>query len=325
MPGGAALSYARVRVLVTGASGFIGRHVAAALQAAGADVAVLARDPARVDAAIASRAVVLHADLNNTGEFASVIARFRPAILFNLAGYGVARDERDEVITRHVNMHAVGEAIEAMSADADEAWEGARIVQAGSALEYGAITEPLDENAQPLPTTSYGQTKLAATTILKHAREQVGFPSVTARLFTVFGPGERQGRLFPTLLAARATKGRIPLSIGTQSRDWVYVEDVATALVALGRVPAATLVGGQPPFDAPSINVASGNLTSVRDFALAAARALGIDEARLGFGDVPQHPDEMFHGPVPVVRLQTAIGFLPPADPSSGLARAVAR
>jgi nucleoside-diphosphate-sugar epimerase len=123
---------------------------------------------------------------------------------------------------------------------------------------------------------------------------------------------------------SRGGDQRIPLSEGTQSRDWIYVEDVATALLALGRLPAERLLCGQHPFDAPAINLASGNLTPVRDFVLAAASVLGIPEARLGFGDKPPHPDEMHHGPVPVTRLLAALGWLPPADPASGLRRAAA-
>jgi UDP-glucose 4-epimerase len=315
-------SYRDVRVLVTGATGFIGSWVARKLLAAGASVAIVARAKKKVHPELAAKAKVFQHDLTNAGGFAAAVTNARPSIVFNLAGYGVARTERDDVTAHRVNMLAVGEAIEAIAMISGDSWEGARLVQAGSALEYGAIEEPLDENAQALPTTTYGQTKLAATTILCHARDEVRFPSVTARLFTVFGPGEREGRLFPTLQAAAKTDGRVPLSDGTQARDFIYVEDAATALLGLGLVSRDRLVGGMHPFDSPAINVASGNLTSVREFALAAAKQLGIDPSRLGFGDLPKLPEEMFHGPVPVARLQAALGWLPPADPADGLARA---
>jgi nucleoside-diphosphate-sugar epimerase len=318
-------SYQGVRVLVTGASGFIGRHVAKMLVAKGALVMIVARDKKRLDPELAGKTKVLVHDLTNAGGFAAAIATGRPSIVFNLAGYGVAKVERDDVTAHRVNMLAVGEALEAIAMIAGDAWEGARIVQAGSALEYGAIEEPLDENAQPLPTTTYGQTKLAATTIIQHARDEVRFPGVTARLFTVFGPGEREGRLFPTLAAAAKTTGRIPLSEGSQSRDWVYVEDAAKALLDLGLVPAERLVSGLHPFDAPAINLASGNLTTVREFAIAAAKALGIAQDRLGFGDLPPLPEEMHHGPVPIARLQAALGWIPPCEPADGLARAAAQ
>lgn len=317
-------SYRDVRVLVTGATGFIGRRVTQDLVAAGAAVAVVARDPKRLDPAVAGRVNVLEHDLTNPGELASAIAASRPSIVFNIAGYGVGKDEKDDVTAHHVNMLLVTEAVEAIREVVDDAWGGARFVQAGSAFEYGAITQSLDEHAQPLPTTTYGQTKLAATTILHHARAEGHFAAVTARLFTVFGPGERAGRLFPTLVAAGRTSGRIALSAGTQSRDWIYVDDAATGLLGLGLIPKERIVSGVHPFDTAAINLASGHLTSVRDFALAAARTFGIDPSRLGFGDLPMASTEVNHGPVPVARLKAALDWLPPAGPGSGLERAAA-
>lgn len=315
-------SYLGVRVLVTGGTGLIGRRVVAALLDAGADVAVLAREARKVDPAQVERVRVMQHDLTNPGEIASAIAAWRPSITFNLAAYGVGRAERDDVTAHHVNMLAVTEAIEAISSLIDDAWTGPRIVQAGSAFEYGAIEQSQDEKAQPLPTTTYGQTKLAATTLLQYAREEAGFPSVTARLFTVFGPGEKLPRLFPTLLEARKTAGRIPLSIGTQPRDWLYVDDAAEGLVRLGLVPKAKILSEQHPFDTPAINLASGKLTTVKDFVLAAAKVFGIEPSRLGFGDIPLLSEDTFQSQVPVARLKAATGWLPPAGPQSGLDRA---
>jgi nucleoside-diphosphate-sugar epimerase len=316
------MSESGVRELVTGGTGFIGRRVVAALLDAGADVAVLARETKKVDPSQVERVRVLQHDLTNPGELASAVAAWRPSITFNLAAYGVGRAERDDVTAHHVNMLAVTEAIEAISSLIDDPWQGPRIVQAGSSFEYGAIEQSQDEKAQPLPTTTYGQTKLAATTLLQYAREETGFPSVTARIFTVFGPGEKVPRLFPTLLEARKSAGRIPLTIGTQPRDWLYVDDAAEGLLRLGLVPKETIVSGKHPFDTSSINLASGKLTTVKDFALAAAKVLGIDASRLGFGDIPLLSEDTFQSQVPVARLKAATGWLPPPGPASGLERA---
>jgi nucleoside-diphosphate-sugar epimerase len=139
---------------------------------------------------------------------------------------------------------------------------------------------------------------------------------ISARLFTVYGPGEHAGRLLPALLAARAASGPIELSAGLQRRDFTYVDDVAEGLLRLGLLPEPLAEG--------ALNLATGRLASVRDFALAAAGVLGIDERRLQFGALPTRPEEMAHDPVSVRRLGDLVGWTPGTSIEEGVQRTVA-
>lgn len=307
------------RALVVGASGFIGRWVVRELVARGASVTAQVRDPARMPRWYAAGAELLVADLARMQSGTELVRQAAPDLVFNLAGYGVAKDERDEGLYQRLNALLVIELLFALRKEG--AWPGARLIQAGSALEYG-LARSLDELAAPRPLESYGKTKLTATAAI---RDCATVPSVVARPFTVFGPGERPGRLVPTLLAARATGQRIPLSSGQQRRDFVYVEDVARALVDLAELPGETLRSGRYPFDAPCLNLASGALTPVREFVLALADELGLARERMGFGDLPPLLEEMHHPPVPVERLQAALGWCPSPDPRAGIRRLRAR
>jgi nucleoside-diphosphate-sugar epimerase len=277
------------------------------------------RDPARLPAAFAGGAEVLVADLAAPKSGTELLRRSAPDIVFNLAGYGVAKDERDPLLYQRLNTLLVLELLFGLRGASS--FGGPRLVHVGSALEYGEA-RTLDEQTSTRPTEPYGKSKSTATAAIADLRGQV--PSIVARPFTVFGPGERPGRLVPTLLAARATTERIPLSSGHQKRDFVYVEDVARALVQLAELPGATLTDGRYPFDAPCLNLASGALTPVREFVLALADELGVARARLGFGDLPPLLEEMHHPPVPVERLAAALGWKPSADPRAGIRRLVA-
>jgi nucleoside-diphosphate-sugar epimerase len=309
------MSLAGVRVLVTGASGFLGRWVAEALLNQGAEVGLVARDPRRVPLELtACAARTFGADLARPGELEVVLREWQPAVLFHLAGYGVAKDERDPALMLRLNSDVLVEAIEGLRRLPAPRWGGLRLVHAGSALEYGVLPHPPEESVNPKPTTVYGQTKLAGTQVVQDAVRELRFPGVVARLFTVFGPGERAGRLFPTLLAARGHQGPIQLSSGAQSRDFALVWDVAQALVALACGPHAQLLGGAPPFDEALLNVATGRLTPVREFVLAAAAAFGIAPERLQFGALAQQAEEMPHQKVPVARLQRVLGAALPSD-----------
>ena len=305
------------RCLVLGASGFLGRWVARELLRRGAIVGAHARavgDPKGLDGPAES----LEADLSVEGSASSLVRSFRPDVVFDLAGYGVARDQRDERRAERINVGVVSELVETLPAAGSD-WPGAVLVLPGSALELGPRPDSMDESAPAAPTTTYGRTKLAATRIVDDARNR-GVAGLTARVYTVYGPGEHPGRLVPTLCAALENEEPIALSEGLQERDWAYAEDVARLLVDLACVDGRRLLSREPPFDAPCINLACGRLTSVRDFVLLFAEEFGIAQERLAFGEVPGLAEEMFHPPVPVERLRAALGEAPPADPRVGLA-----
>ena len=313
-------SIANRRCLVLGASGFIGRWVVEELLAKGVPVGLQVRDPERLSEQVRVSAEEIYStDLTKPGSGIEVVRLFHPDVVFNLSGYGVAKDERDEAVLQRINAGLVSELARALIENKPTE-RCVRLIQAGSALEYGARAESMDEAAPVNPTTPYGRAKLAATVMLDEARN-AGLPCLTARLFTVFGQGERPGRLVSTLIGTRFGSERIGLSGGNQSRDWTYVEDVARALVGLAEVSPDAVLERRYPFDAPAINVASGALTTVRNFVSGLAVELSINPDRLGFGDLKELPEEMHHPPVPKERLEAALGWAPPATPKLGMAQ----
>ena len=305
--------YRNVKVVVLGASGFIGRWVARLLCARGANVILFVRDRVagqRVFSQYGISGEIIEADLRDPLIVRDAILNIRPSIIFNLAGYGVDPAERDKETARLVNAQLVNTICEAMSEVQGTRWFGQDIVHVGSALEYGEIGGNLHEDTLPNPTTLYGQTKLAGTKNLENCCENFGIKGMTARLFTVYGPGERAGRLLPSLLKAASNRSSLPLSAGEQKRDFTYVEDVAAGLLHLG---LSTVKHGK------IVNLATGRLTSVRNFVEIAAKVLQIPAEMLIFGALPTRPEEMQHDPVTIERLKELTGWFPPTNISEGI------
>lgn len=308
--------YRDVPVLVLGATGFIGRWVARRLTEEGAILTLGVRNrvamerlqqPWRIEGRI------VEVDLEGPGSARELVGAVRPSVVFNLAGYGVDRSETDADLSRRLNAGVVEELVSVLrERDSSDGWCGLRLVHAGSALEYGEASGDLAEDSEPVPTTLYGAMKLAGTRII--ARATAGsLRAVTARLFTVYGPGEHPGRLLPTLMEARDTEeGVIPLTTGEQYRDFTHVEDVVEGLLRLG-----AHAGPSPG----TVNLATGTLHQVRDFVREAARILPIPSHRLGFGILPGRSDDMQHLPVRIVRLQTLLGWQPRTDIATGIRR----
>lgn len=305
----ALVPYAGVRVLVTGATGFVGRWVWRLLARAGAEVHVTGRSRERLEAVpFPGHRVV--AGLETPGALTRLVEALRPAVVFNLAGYGVERGERDPAVSRRLNVGVAVEAALAVSSEGEvDGWEGQRLVHAGSAFEYGCVEGEVREDAAPHPIGRYAADKLEGTRRVGHVGRGSGVAMVTARLFTVYGPGEHPHRLLPTLLRAASESGPVPLTAGEQTRDFTYVRDVAEGLLRLGLLPGAP----------PVVNLATGTPTTVRAFTRTAAGVAGVDAERLRFGEIPYPPGEVWQGAAEVSLLRSTLGWTPPTSVEEGI------
>ena len=305
-------------VLVLGASGFIGRWVARLLSQAGARLHLVARDPAQgeeLSQAYGIRGEWLQADLADSHAASAVIELERPAVVFNLVGYGVDRSERDEQLSHRMNRDLPATLAEALARWTDDSWPGVRLVHAGSAFEYGRAGGDLAEGTPPEPCTLYGESKLAGTNRLSETCQETGLRGLTARLFTVYGVGEHAGRLLPSLFEAAQSDSVLELTAGLQRRDFTYVEDVAEGLLRLG------CSGAQP---GAVVNLATGRLMTVREFVQAAARQLGLPDEQLGFGRRPTGADEMEHAPVNTALLRWLTAWRPQTSVEEGVRKTAA-
>ena len=306
-------AFAGVRVAVLGSTGFVGRWVARKLSQAGAELLLPVRSPATAREIFQQFEItgeLIELDLLANEQVASFYSTMRPSITFNLAGYGIDRNERDPVMAYKINAELPGTIGEAALPLSNTGWRGLDVVHVGSAMEYGTAAGDLAEETRALPTTLYGKSKLAGTIYLKRFSELNGLKTLTARLFSVYGPGERAERLLPSLINARKTGARLPLTDGSHERDFVYVEDVADGLLRLGSLSISR---------SEIVNLASGSLTSVRDFTETAAVILGIDSDRLNFGALPTRQEEMAHLPVSNRRLRQLIDWIPPTTIEQGV------
>ena len=188
-------------------------------------------------------------------------------------------------------------------------------MHAGSALEFGVVTGDLSDTWHCRPTTLYGKTKLGGSEHVVGAVQRNDLRGVTARLFTVYGPGEHDGRLLPSLRAAASAGGDLELTAGTQLRDFTHVEDVARGLLRLGAM--------EHTLGEAALNLATGRMTSVRGFVEVAGAALGITPESMRFGALETRPEEMCHAPVSVARLVQVTGWKPRMTLAEGVARSL--
>jgi UDP-glucuronate 4-epimerase len=241
------------RVVVTGSSGFLGRHVAAALSRAGDAVVGLDRRPPGRDGSSAAAWETRPLDLVQQA-VAPLLEGV--SVVFHFAGAAGVRDSWGGRFAAYLgaNVLATQRLLEAC-----ERAGVPRLVFASSSSVYGqAPWLPAHEDSPACPASPYGVTKLAAERLtLAYAHRPGARTSVVAlRYFTVYGPDQRPDMLVGRLLRAAVTGEPAPLyGDGSQRRDFTYVDDAVNATIA-----AAHVLGR-----AEVVNVGTGVSTSIRD------------------------------------------------------------
>jgi nucleoside-diphosphate-sugar epimerase len=283
------------RVLVTGASGFIGHGTLAPLLARGAEVyAVSSR---RSDPAAPLGVHWQHVDLLSATATKGLLERVAPTHLLHLAWYA----EPSAFWRSPENLRWVEASLRLLRAF--EANGGRRAVLAGSCSEYAWETRTrCVEGQTPLqPTTLYGTSKHALRLIAERYAEEVGMSLGWGRPFFVFGPREDRRRLAGSVAHALVRGEPAPCSHGKQLRDFLYSEDLADSFVALLNSP---VVG--------PVNLASGEPVRIRELVEALAAATGRPDL-IRLGALPANPEEPCELLADVARLRDEVGWVPSA------------
>jgi len=299
-----------VKVLVTGASGFIGRNMLRMLLNQGYEVASIGRhtvDTPGVEEIIIPR--LDYDELDNAFEGRGVDA------IVHLAAAGVNPHDRDDVEVMRVNSLLPGILV-LLAAK----YQIKSVVVAGSSSEYQVTrgTQKLNESSALECKKLYGATKAAGSLLALSQGEVHQVPVAIVRLFNAYGPGEAPHRLLPSLLSNLWAGNEVKLSLGTQIRDFVYIADVCSGLIAVMNA----LTGSVSNSGVYNLSTGIGN--SVRDFALTVASIMAVDDDLLKFGALPFRPDDEPYVVGDNKAIKQLCGWSPQFSMSDGIAEVVA-
>jgi nucleoside-diphosphate-sugar epimerase len=292
------------RILLTGASGFIGLPLTAELARGDDEVHALSRRSVTPEAP----GVRWHrVDLSDESATASLIGDLAPEQLVHLAWYvehGRFWEAPENVLWVEHSLHLLRAFARA---------GGRRAVMLGTCAEYdwSAANGPLSETSSRLaPATLYGVAKDALRRLAAAYAEREGFELAWARPFFFYGPREDPGRLVSSVARSLLAGQAVDTTSGEQRRDFLHVDDVAAAVLAVLRSP---VVG--------PVNIASGESVMVAEVIERIAQLIGRPELvrRGGLPDRPEPPLLV----ADIVRLRDEVGFRPRWALIDGLTDAV--
>ncbi|MEM4218021.1 MAG: GDP-mannose 4,6-dehydratase [Candidatus Methanomethylicaceae archaeon] len=305
-----------MNLLVTGAAGFIGSHLVDALLAAGHYVIGLdsftdyyERSRKQANLAEAQKRApfrLSEADLN-AADLTELLAEID--LVYHLAGQPGVRGSwgsRFDVYVRN-NVLATQRLLEAALTAGK-----VPVVYASSSSVYGDLTTmPLQEDMAPAPISPYGVTKLAAEHLCRLYSAVHGLPTISLRLFTVYGPRQRPDMAFQRFLTALRDGREITVyGDGNQTRDFTYVGDVVQAFVLAGQACRdGRGVGGV-------FNIAGGTRASLRHVLQTMEAVTGY---RLKVRYAPVQPGDVHDTWADTSRAETVLGFRPQTSLMDGL------
>lgn len=291
------------RVLISGATGFIGRHCLPILLSRGYEVhAVSSKMPEESLSEVHWHQV----NLLDLRQIPALISKVQPNYLLHFAWYV----EPGKLTTANENFLWVQAGLELLRQFYEQG--GMRIVMAGSCFEYDWSYGYCSEFFTPrAPATFYGKCKNGLQNLLESYSEQTGVSSSWGRIFFVYGPYEDPKRLVSYVIVSLLKGKPACCTHGNQIRDYLYVEDVAGAFVNLLESDA------QGP-----VNIASGHPVSLKNIISKLGRWLN-EEHLIKLGAVPTSPGEAPLVVANVNRLSEEVGWSPQYSLKEGLKKTI--
>ncbi len=288
------------RVLVTGASGFIGTHLCRCLARSGAEVYAMSRKP-RADGENGCH--WRQGDLRDIATAQWAFAAIKPETVIHLASHAWGDRSLELVMpTFHDNLLST---VNVLHAAAETGCR--RFVLPGS------LEEPEGAEPEAIPSSPYAAAKWAGTAYARMFHRLYQVPVVIPRIFMTYGPGQPARKLIPHVIVS-LLRGESPkLSNGERRIDWIYIDDVVSGLLAAALAPKSA--------EGCTFDLGSGISLSIREIVDQIVTLMGSPAKPL-FGALPDRPLEQ-ERVADIYRSRAELSWAPSVSLEEGLKKTV--
>lgn len=294
-------NFYRKKILITGASGFVGSHLCRKLGDKGAEIHGISRS---AQANNSSYLKWWQADLGDIVQVRNLFSTIQPDVVFHLASVVTGRHELKLVLpTFHGNLTSTVNLLTA----ATEFGGCYRIVLASS------LEEPELQEAGAIPYSPYGAAKWASSSYGRMFHALYKTPVAIARLFMIYGPAQPDINKLIPYVTLSLLQGKVPkVTSGKRAIDWVYINDVIEGLVALIQVPNT---------EGCTVDLGSGEFVPIHDIVSHLVSLVGSKLEPL-YGALPDRPPE----PIRTANTDLAykiLGWKPKTSLETGLQKTI--
>ena len=265
------------RILIVGGTGFIGYHLAKkCLKLKWEVTSISTKFPKKIRKLENVKYLLL--DISKNKDIANKLS-YNYDYVVNLAGY-VDHSHNIKTMRSHYNgcknlaLYFLNSKIK-------------KFVQIGSSIEYGRVNSPQVENNKNNQRTYsvYGKAKLLSTKFLQNLYKEKKFPAIVIRLYLVYGPYQDINRIIPITIQNSIENKKFNCSNGKQLRDFIYVDDVISAIIIILKKNEKNILG-------EIINIGSGKPVSVKSVILKICKLVGSGNPQ--FGKIKLRKDETY-------------------------------
>jgi len=298
------------RVLITGATGFVGSNLVRMALKEGSDVHIITRtksDKWRIDD-VSTYITDYNSDLLDYKRLDDIVSIIRPDIIYHTATYGGKPNQRDTIRIVQTNLIGTINLIKACMKFSFDLF-----VNTGSSSEYGIKEKPMMEEDLLEPVNDYGVSKSAATQYCRAIAKTEELPIVTLRLFSPYGSYEGSTRLIPSVILSCLRRNKPRISSPNFVRDFVHIKDVLDAYEKLIDIPQ---LSGE------ILNIGSGKQCTIEEVANKIIELLG-NCVELETGMAQRWSNEPKKWEADISKANDILAWKPKYDLENGLAETI--
>lgn len=295
------------KIVIHGASSFLGKHFIEFLLNTNNMVIAIARETSKLRDYESTKNLVIMRYKESLKELMErSLIDLSGSIFYEFSWQGVFGTERNNPEQYTVNIPLMISSVEFAKYINVKHWIGI-----GSQAEYGNLAKKAQETDECKPTTLYSKSKLICSQITNDLCASFNIDYTWIRLFSPYGPDSNHDWLIPSLIKNMIQNKPVNTTLGKQRWDYLYIDDVVEALF---RLPASKGLG--------IANLGSGKVVLIRDV-INKIKELINSNSKINFGAIPYRTDQLMYMEADISKISNQLNWHPKTDLTSGLSKTI--